>query len=201
MRSAVLLICACVLSACSAGQGRVPTGPDAPRSADGLWRQAHYALRQDSARVAIAAFQRLANEHPRSREGREARYYLGTLYLNPDGPTFNPGLAAQNLDVFVAADSAGGALPRRPEAALLLDLARQLSLPCEQRQGDLRCDPSVVVRPRGTGTDTVIVRPGGAEASAEAARLRREVAERDATIRSLREELQRIRNTLAPRPE
>jgi hypothetical protein len=36
-------------------------------------------------------------------------------------------------------------------------------------------------------------------AAAEASRLRREVAERDQTIKELRDELQRIRNTLAPR--
>ncbi|HEX8395422.1 MAG TPA: hypothetical protein VF665_23935 [Longimicrobium sp.] len=200
MKFAVLLLCACFASGCSVFNGRGPAGPDAPRSADQLWRQAHQALRQDSVRVAIAAFQRLANDHPRTREGREARFYLGSLYLNPDGSTFNATLAAQNLDIYVRADTAGGAVAHRPEAPLLLDLARQLVLPCEQRRGDLRCDPDPVVRTRVVGTDTVHVR-ASAEQTAETARLRRELAERDATIRSLREELQRIRNTLAPRPE
>lgn len=172
-------------------------GPDAARR-DDLWRQGHAAMQRDSFRVAMAAFQRLAAEHPRSDYGREARFYLGTLYLEPANASYDAGLAAQNLEMYLTGDTSGGRTTRRPEAETLLALSRQLALPCEQRTGTLRCDPQVVAR----SDTTVVVRPGGgSDQSAEVARLRRELNERDATIRELREELQRIRNTLAPRPE
>ncbi len=100
--------------------------------------------------------------------------------------------------MYLASDTARGRVTRRPEAETLLGLSRQLALPCEQRTASLRCDPQVAARPGGS--DTVVVRQGS-DNSAEVSRLRREIAERDATIRELREELQRIRNTLAPRPE
>lgn len=166
-------------------------------SREGLWRQAHHAMREDSVRLAIAGFERLAAEFPGTTQGREARFYLGTLYLEPREGTFDAGRALQNLDVYVATDSARNRPIRRPEARTLRALAREATLPCEQRTGPLRCDPAVVVRTRTSPGDTVVVRTGDA---AELARLRQQVAERDATIRGLREELQRIRNTLAPRP-
>ena len=164
---------------------------------DGLWRQAHHAMRQDSIRVAIAAFERLANEYPNTSEGRDARFHLGTLYLAPAEGTFDPARSVDNLDRFIDTDTVDGRVPRRPEARTLRALAHEATLPCEQRTGPLRCDPAVVVETRVTGGDTVVVRTGDA---AEVARLRQQVAERDATIRQLRDELQRIRNTLAPRP-
>ena len=190
-----ILFVAALLSACSVFAPE-NLGPGAA-SRDQLWRQGHAATHADSFRVAIAAFQRLVAEHPRDEKGRESRFYLGTLYLDPDNPAYDPNQAAQNLEMYLAADTAGGRVTRRPEAETLLALARQLVLPCEQRTGGLRCEPDVVARP--AGADTVVVRQGS-DQSGEVTRLRREVAERDATIRQLREELQRIRNTLAPRP-
>ncbi|MBW3570804.1 MAG: hypothetical protein KY467_06845 [Gemmatimonadetes bacterium] len=198
MKTATTLFLAALLSSCAVFAPQ-NLGPDAARR-DGLWRQGHAAMQRDSFRVAMAAFQRLAAEHPRSDYGREARFYLGTLYLEPANPSYDAGLAAQNLEMYLAADREGGRLTRRPEADMLLALSRQLALPCEQRTGSLRCDPEVIVRTR-PGDTTVVVRPSGGDQSGEVARLRREVAARDATIRELREELQRIRNTLAPRPE
>lgn len=197
MKIPIALLFAAVLAGCSAFAPQ-NLGPGAA-TRDQLWRQGHAAMHADSFRVAMAAFQRLAAEHPRAQQGREARFYLGTLYLEPANPEFDVALAAQNLELYLAADTAGGRLTRRPEAKALLALSRQLVLPCEQRTGDLRCDPDVIVRTRPGATDTtVVVRP--ADQSAEVARLRRELAERDGIIRQLREELQRIRNTLAPRP-
>lgn len=198
MKIASTLLLAALLSACAVFAPE-NLGPDAARR-DALWRQGHAAMQRDSFRVAMAAFQRLAAEHPRSNLGREARFYLGTLYLEPASPSYDAGLAVQNLEAYVASDAAEGRAARRPEAETLLALARQLALPCEQRTGSLRCDPDVIVRTR-PGDTTVVVRPGGTDQSGEVARLRREVAARDATIRELREELQRIRNTLAPRPD
>jgi hypothetical protein len=195
MRTACTLALVALLAACaSATAGGAGTSP---ASRDALWRQGHQALREDSGRVAMAAFQRLAAEHPQAREGIEARFYLATLYLDPRAPTFDAQRAVENLDLYLAADTAGGRATRRPEAMRLLPLARELVLPCDRRTGPLRCTPVAAAG----GRDTVVVRtPSGDGSSAEVARLRRELAERDATIRELREELQRIRNTLAPRP-
>jgi hypothetical protein len=196
MKTACTLFLAVLLSGCAVFAPE-NLGPDAARR-DDLWRQGHAAMQRDSFRVAMAAFQRLAAEHPRSDYGREARFYLGTLYLEPANASYDAGLAAQNLEMYLTGDTSGGRTTRRPEAETLLALSRQLALPCEQRTGSLRCDPQVVAR----SDTTVVVRPGGgSDQSAEVARLRRELNERDATIRELREELQRIRNTLAPRPE
>jgi hypothetical protein len=195
MKIPFAILFAALLSACSVFAPE-NLGPGAA-SRDQLWRQGHAAMHADSFRIAMAAFQRLAAEHPRDEEGREARFFLGTLYLEPANPAFDPALATQNLELYLGSDTAGGRLTRRPEAETLLGLSRQLALPCEQRTGGLRCAPDVVVRPGGA--DTVVVRQGS-DQSAEVGRLRRELNERDATIRQLREELQRIRNTLAPRP-
>lgn len=191
MKTAFTLLLAALLSACATG-GR-GSDPGAP-SRDQLWRQGHQAMREDSSRIALAAFQRLASEHPRTREGIEARFYLGMLYLDPR--SFDAARATEHLDLYLASDTMGGQPTRRPEAVRLLALSRELAGPCERRSGALRCEPAAV--PRRTEGETVVVRDG--DQSAEIARLRRELAERDATIRELREELQRIRNTLAPRP-
>lgn len=196
MKTATAILLSALLSGCAVFAPE-NLGPDAARR-DDLWRAGHTAMHRDSFRVAMAAFQRLAVEHPRSDYGRDARFYLGTLYLEPANPAYDAGLAAQNLEMYLTADTERGRLPRRPEAESLLALSRQLALPCEQRTGRLRCDPQIVAR----SDTTVVVRPGGGnDQSAEVARLRRELNERDATIRELREELQRIRNTLAPRPD
>lgn len=191
MRLPIVLAAALLAGGCASLARGSTAGPDP------LWRQAHHAMREDSVGVAVAAFQRLAEEHPETREGREARFYLGTLFLSADAPIFDPARALQNLEAYVALDSVHHDPIRRPEARTLRALARDASLPCEQRTGALRCDPGVVVRTRVVEGDTVVVRSGDA---AEVARLRRTLNERDATIRQLREELQRIRNTLAPRP-
>ena len=197
MKTVLSILCVALLSACSV-LGPENLGPGAA-SRDQLWRQGHAAMHADSFRIAMAAFQRLAAEHPRTDQGREARFYLGTLYLEPTNPSYDAQQAAQNLEMYLTGDTSGGRITRRPEAETLLGLSRQLALPCEQRTGDLRCDPDVIVRTRVQGGDTVVVRQGN-DQSAEVSRLRRELAERDGTIRELREELQRIRNTLAPRP-
>lgn len=192
MRLPTVLAAALLAAGCATASAANAPGRDA------LWRQAHHAMREDSVGIAIASFQRLAEAHPTSREGKEARFYLGALFLEPATATFDPQRALQHLEAYVATDSVErGSRPiRRPEARTLRMLAREATLPCDERTGALRCDPGVVVRTRVVEGDTVVVRSGDA---AEVARLRRVVGERDATIRSLREELQRIRNTLAPR--
>jgi hypothetical protein len=71
---------------------------------------------------------------------------------------------------------------------------RELQKPCDARVPGLPCPVQLVTR-----VEPGEPAPPSTAAPAEIARLRREVAERDATIRDLRAELERIRNTLVPR--
>ncbi|HEX2211693.1 MAG TPA: hypothetical protein VHG93_28660, partial [Longimicrobium sp.] len=71
MKTTIPLILAALLSACAVFAPE-NLGPDAARR-DDLWRHGHAAMQRDSFRVAMAAFQRLAAEHPRHEYGREAR--------------------------------------------------------------------------------------------------------------------------------
>ena len=191
MRTVCAIFSVLLLGACATLRGGAPDGGHRMR----LWEQAHAAYAQDSFRVAAAAFQRLANEHPRTTEGHEARFYLGVLSLEPRSAV-DLTLARQQLQLYLAHDTAQSLRGyHEREAGSLLRLVTELQRPCETRVGNVACDPRVVTR---TVTDPAPAANGDASAP-EAARLRREVAERDQTIRDLREELQRIRNTLAPR--
>jgi len=190
MRISVLPLLLVLLPACAS----LRAAPAVDGNQARLWNQGHAAYAQDSFRVAAAAFQRLAAEYPRTSEGHEARFYLGVLSLEPRSGV-DLTVAQQNLAIYLAEDSVqnrNGYHDR--EAATLLQLAGELQKECDARASGLQCEPGVVTR-------TVMQEaPSGGQASgAEAARLRREVGERDETIRQLREELQRIRNTLAPR--
>ena len=192
MKPLRLLLCLPLLAACATlGGGR--NGADAG-ARQRMWLQAFDAYSHDSVRVAKALFQRLAAEHPRTHEGHESRYFMGLLTLDPRGGA-DPRAAEEHLRIYLADDSAqslrGG---YRREATSLLGLAQQLRSPCGTRAPSLGCDTTVVSR-------TVTV-PGEAPAgpsAAEVARLRRMYSERGDTIRDLRAELERIRNTLAPR--
>ncbi|HEU4562827.1 MAG TPA: hypothetical protein VFS20_33665 [Longimicrobium sp.] len=190
-----LLLCVPLLAACATlgiGGGGGPR--DNPEVRQRLWVQAFDAYSRDSVRVAKAMFQRLASEHPRTREGHDARYFMALLSLDPRAVA-DPRAAEENLRIYLADDSVqelrGG---YRREATSLLGLARELRNPCGNRASGLGCDTTVVSR-------TVTV-PGEAPAgpsAADLARLRRMYNERGDTIRDLRAELERIRNTLAPR--
>jgi hypothetical protein len=195
MRSFALLFAVLLLPACATlGGGRSGGGNRAE-----LWDQAHDAFSRDSFRLAEERFRRLAAEFPQTHEGHEASFYLGVLAMEPRGRV-DFQAAVRHLGAYLAADSL-----RRPngwhvrEAETLHRMARVLTTPCGQRVPAIFCETAVVV-------DTVVTRAtqpssdGGASA-AEAARLRRVVAERDSRIRELEAELQRIRNTLAPRPD
>jgi hypothetical protein len=183
-----------LLAACATlgigGGGRAQQGEAARRQ---LWAQAFDAYSRDSIPVARALFQRLAGEHPRTHEGHEARYFIALLALDPRGAG-DPRMAEENLRIYLADDSAqslrGG---YRREATSLLRLTRELRSPCGSRTAGLGCDTTVVSR-----TVTAPPENGGATA-ADVARWRRMYGERGDTIRDLRAELERIRNTLAPR--
>lgn len=193
MRSVLALALLLAAPACAT------LGLGSPGDRSRLWREAHGALHADSFAVAEAAFQRLAAEHPRSPEGREARYYLGVIEMTPDNPGMDLAAAAQHLSMFLALDSTFPDETRyRPEARRLLSVVTELRRPCAERRGAYQCvapGPSTVVVER-----TVPGAPAPSGDAAEIARLRRALDERDETIRQLREEIQRIRNTLAPPP-
>ena len=116
------------------------------------------------------------------------------LSLDPRG-NLDPRAADEHFGLYLADDSirALGGIHRR-EAETLRGLAQQLRTPCASRATGIGCDTTVVSR-------TVTV-PGeaGSGSSAEVARLRQEARTRTERIRELEAELQRIRNTLAPRP-
>jgi len=173
------------------GRGRGNAGADAVRTR--LWNEAFDAYSRDSLRVSQADFQRLAADYPRTHEGHEARYYLGVLSLDPRG-NLDPRAADEHLGVYLADDSirALGGLHRR-EAQTLRLLAQELRSPCGQRTTGVGCDTTVVSR-------TVTVPGEAAPPSPAEARLRRMLEARDQRIRELQAELERIRNTLAPRP-
>jgi hypothetical protein len=158
-----------------------------------LWEQAFDAYSHDSVRVSQAIFQRLAADYPRTHAGHEARYYLGVLSLDPRG-NLDPRAADEHFALYLADDSirALGGIHRR-EAETLRGLAQELRNPCGQRTTGVGCDTTVVSR-------TVAVPSDAAPASAEVTRLRHLLDARDRSIRDLQAELERIRNTLAPRP-
>jgi len=192
MRSLAVLFAVLLLPACATLGGGRSGGGDRAR----LWDQAHDAFARDSFRLAEERFQRLATEFPRTHEGHEASFYLGVLAMEPRGRV-DFQAATRHLSAYLAADSL-----RRPsgwhvrEAETLHRMARLLSTPCGQRVPAIFCETAVVV---DTVTRTAPSSSDGGAAAAEAARLRRVVEARDARIRELEAELQRIRNTLAPR--
>ena len=193
MKTPRILLLLPLLAACATlgGRGR-GEGNDAERTR--LWEQAFDAYSRDSVRVSQAIFQRLVADYPRTHAGHEARYYLGVLSLDPRG-NLDPRAADEHFRLYLADDSirALGGIHRR-EAETLRGLAQELRSPCASRTTGVGCDTAVVSR-------TVTV-PGEAApaGSAEVLRLRRTVDEKERRIRELEAELQRIRNTLAPRP-
>ncbi|HEX7240087.1 MAG TPA: hypothetical protein VF263_07470 [Longimicrobiaceae bacterium] len=180
-----------LLPACAS----LPLGSGGGR--DDLWVQAQRALLAGSFRTADSAFSRLATEHVGTTEGREAVFFLGAIRIDPRNPGFTSRGASDYLRRYLASPDSGRNgkdLYRKPEAQTLLSLAEQLNLAPAERIASLQGDQSVrtVTVPGPTRTVTT----EGSQVEVE--RLRGEVRERDETIRELREELTRIRNTLAP---
>jgi hypothetical protein len=193
MKKAWTLLLLPLLAACATlGGGRSGGNDGAARRQ--LWEQAFDAYSRDSVRVSQAIFQRLVSDHPRTHEGHEARYYMGVLSLDPRG-NLDPRVADEHFRVYLADDSirALGGIHRR-EAQTLQRLAQELRSPCAQRDSAVGCDTTVVSR-----TVTVPGEPA-AMSPADIARLRSENRAQAQRIRELQAELERIRNTLAPRP-
>ena len=166
-----------------------------------LWTAAHLALRAENFRAADSLFSRLATAHPRSEEGHEALFFLGEMRMDPRNPGWNSRLAAEYLRRYLArGDSSPRAeIHRQPEANTFLELANQLNLPAGQRIGALQPGTTRVEVPQQAPVPQRVVPSEEAAAlRAEIERLRGELEARDETIRRQRDELNRIRNTLAP---
>jgi hypothetical protein len=189
---AIALVLSC--SACAV----LHRGGEASNPRLELWNRAQLAFYADSFRTATAAFQQLAAGYPHTVEGREAHFYLGTLALDPRNSGFDAKTADDQLGRYLAPDTAVLTPPfRRTEATVMQRLAQELEHPCEDRIGPLRCETRVVRT--GGGGSREAPRNVNGTSSAEVERLQAAVADRDAQIQRLREELDRIRNTLVPR--
>ncbi|HEX2253290.1 MAG TPA: tetratricopeptide repeat protein [Thermoanaerobaculia bacterium] len=178
----ILLLAAALLPAASCSNVRSPSEEAT------LWNGAREALAQGEFIRAEQLLTRLLDEHPGAPEGREALFYLGLLHLDPRNPSGDAPTAAEELLRYL---NHRGEIERRVEGLALFALARQLSLPPEQLVAELvpggMPPPVVVVAPDGAGGDP-----------ADVERLRSALASRNAEIARLREELERIRRTLAP---
>ncbi|MET0399539.1 MAG: hypothetical protein ABW277_22300 [Longimicrobiaceae bacterium] len=167
-----------------------------------LWTAAHLALRAENFRAADSLFTRLATAHPRTEEGHEALFFLGEMRMDPRNPGWNSRLAAEYLRRYLArGDSSPRAeIHRQPEASTFLELANQLNLPAGQRIGALQPGTTRVEVPQQQAPvpQRVVPSEEAAALRTEIERLRAQVAERDETIQRQRDELNRIRNTLAP---
>jgi hypothetical protein len=158
------------------------------------WSAAHDAFAEGNYSRATALFQELSARYPDTLEGRESLFYVGTVHLDPRNPGWDSRPAETALTDYLRFDSISpGSIHRRPEGETLLQLARQLNMPARERVPGLQ--PEVVTREVEVPRVVVSAQESRALA-AEAERLRTQVAERDATIRQLREELERIRRTL-----
>ncbi|HEX8692183.1 MAG TPA: hypothetical protein VF746_07180 [Longimicrobium sp.] len=187
--AAVLLFAACATMGTGGSGGRRE-----------LWEWAHEAMARDSFRVAEAFFQRLAREHPRTHEGHEAHFYLGVLNLEPRGGV-DLRAADEHLRTYISEDPQYRLYGyHHREAESLLQLTRLMLTPCEQRNPPLGCQTvtRVETRPSEPATATT-PQPAAGITAAEAARLRQRIAAQQDSIAELKAELQRIRNTLAPR--
>jgi hypothetical protein len=195
MKRSLVLLSLLLITACSHLPGRL--APNGSTRAE-LWHDAHVALyREDFAR-ADSLFSRLAAEHPDAVEGREARFYVGAVNLDPRNRDWNPERAETEFHAYLQQDTVGGLIHRRPEATTMLEVARQLNLPPAERVAGLRGG--------GSPGDTVRlverrVAPEGQvrDLQEENERLRAQVLRREEEIRQQREELERIRRALQPR--
>lgn len=193
-RTLALLPAVLLLASCA---HLLPRGPDA-REREELWARGHWAARADSFPAAMRHFGTLAERHPASWEGREARLVMAALLLDPANADWSADEAVRQVRLYLTADSAAHPhRPRRAEAEALLGLARQFTLTCEERIAPLRCRTEVVTVPAPDG-EAPPPPPSNGASEAEVARLQAIIAERDEQIRRLRAELERIRNTLVP---
>ena len=178
-----------LLAACASRGGSAERRASEDRLA--LWRQAQDAVIAGQFARADTLYGVLISQHGSTETGHESLFHLGALRLDPRNPNWSSALAQTALEMYLAADSTGALQARRPEARTLLELAKQLNLPAENRvpglQGETRVVTQRVVVPAREATSL----------QAEVGRLRDQLAAKDAQIRRQEEELDRIRRTLS----
>ncbi len=177
-----------LLAACASGGGAERRASEARLE---LWRQAQEAVRVGQFARADTLYGVLISQYGATETGHEALFYLGALRLDPRNPNWSSALAQTALEMYLAPDTSGALQARRPESRTLLELAKQLNLPSENRVSGLQGETRVVREP------VVVQGREAASLRAEVARLRDQVAAKDAQIRRQDEELERIRRTLA----
>lgn len=188
----VLVWVVLALSACASLGGR---GSD-DRARSELWAAAHTALMAERFAAADSTFLVLQEQYPNTLEGREALFYRGSLLLDPRNPRWDPKPAEALLRQYMANDSGTVRVTQRPvEARVLTEIAQQLNLPAEERVPGLQPE----TRTRVVERRVVVPAQQSRALAEEVERLRRELSERNETVRRQREELERIRKTLAPR--
>jgi hypothetical protein len=155
-----------------------------------LWNEAHVALYDEAFERADSIFALLSDTFPTNDEGREARFYIGTLHLDPRNPESNSERAETALHRYLLQDTVGGVIHRRPEATTLLAIAREIN-----RAVAAEIPPAA----NEAEAEPVRAAPSIRELQEDNARLRRELLQRDEQLRRQRDELDRIRRALAPR--
>lgn len=159
-----------------------------------LWDQGHRALDAGEFKRADSLFTALATNYPQTDEGREAIFYLGAIRLDPLNPEWDPQPAEARLRRYLASDSISKTkVHRRPEAEILVQIAHQLNLPPAERISGLQ--PEEKTKVVQVPQRIVPYKQSEAQAS-EIADLRQQVAARDAQVKRLQDELDRIRKTL-----
>ena len=153
-----------------------------------MWEEAHgYFATYDFER-ADSVFTLLSENYPDTDEGRESRFYLGALLIDPRNPQWDAEESAEWLRQYIEADSEGTKIHRAPEASTLAKLVEQFNIPVDERIAAFQYEPQtrVVIRSEQAAS----------EPPAEVDELRQQILARDAEIRQLRDELERIRRTL-----
>lgn len=187
-----LITCAVVLAvATGCSHLRIDRSGSSERT--DLWTEAHQALSREDYPRAEASFRTIVSGYTETLEGRESLFYLGALHLDPRNPDWDPVLAQDWLEEYLAFMGTGGPrLYRYPEALTLHEIARQLNLPPHSRVEGLQPEERIV-----TIEERVLIpAEQSQELSAEIERLRQQLAEREARIQEQQEELERIRRTL-----
>ena len=189
-RSILLMLVGVLFSGCATlGMGSTGSRYD-------TWARANDALARFDFAGAEALFEQVAASYPETVEGRESLFFLGAIRLDPRNADWDPAPAEDALGRYLALQEADGPrLYRYLEAQTLHEIARQLNLPPESRVEGLQPEERVVTVERRV----VVPAERSRELSAEVARLRQQVSERDARIAAQQEELERIRRTLTPR--
>lgn len=169
------------------GCAHLGAGPSEGWERARLWDEAHGYLATYDFERADSVFTLITREYPETDEGRESLFYLGALHVDPRNSEWDAEISEARLREYLAADTESGPVHRRPEATTLVELVNQFNIPMEDRIAELQAPEN----------RTVVIRSEEAPGTpAEVAQLRQQLEARDAEVKQLREELDRIRRTL-----